>query len=322
MVNKRTVFAFFLTIVLTTILLVQIPIENIPVILFSIEPIYIALAFLIYTCSYFFRAVRFRILLKKQIRLRDLLSITCVHNMLNSILPVRTGELSYIYLINKKHGIAVGDGIVTLLVARVFDFIVISMTFLLSALLLPELPQLTDHAIRILSGLLILLVILLVILIYKGESLVFGIKTIIIKLKLNNLGLLMFLVRKGNDVVESFSKVRSSRIIIYSFILSILIWSLNYSVTYILVNAMKVNMSFWGLLLGITSIMFLNLFPVPSLLGLGTNESVWTIVFMALGMTKDLAITSGFSYHILIIIYYMLLGFYGLLDTRLRGIRS
>jgi len=61
--------------------------------------------------------------------IRDLFKIVCVHNMMNNLLPARTGEVSYIYLINKVHERDISEGIATLVVARVFDFIVISGIF-------------------------------------------------------------------------------------------------------------------------------------------------------------------------------------------------
>jgi len=320
--SKKTAIAVILTIGLVAFLLTQIPIADIPAILGGINPFYMLGGFVLYTGSYLFRALRFRVLLSHQIGINDLFSIACVHNMANSILPARTGELSYIYFVKKIHNIPAGEGIATMVVARIFDFITISGVFFISALLVAELPAVISNAFSGIAILAILLMFLLVLLVYRGQGLMGKIEWITIKLNLNNSRIAGFLLKKGDEATASFDAIHSRKIILSSFALSVLIWGSNYLMTYILVSEMGINISVWGILLGATFTVFLNLVPIPSISGLGAHEGIWTLAFMALGVSKWLAISSGFGYHILIIIYYMVLGCYGLIAMRLRGTRS
>ncbi|NAS89698.1 hypothetical protein C4E24_08220 [ANME-1 cluster archaeon AG-394-G21] len=133
--------AVVITIVLAAVLLSQIEVNEVITTLASVDPLHVIAGFVLYTCSYFLRAFRFHILVNKKVKIRDLFNIVCVHNMLNNILPARTGELSYIYLLKKLHNKKTGEGIATLFVARVFDFITISLLFIGSAFVIQDLSE-------------------------------------------------------------------------------------------------------------------------------------------------------------------------------------
>ena len=83
--------AVIITIAVVAILLSQIQIADVITTLASIDPLYLIAGFVLYVCSYFFRALRFHILLNREIGLRDLFNIVCVHNMANNILPSLLG---------------------------------------------------------------------------------------------------------------------------------------------------------------------------------------------------------------------------------------
>ena len=93
--NRQTVAkisAIVITIALVAILLSQIQISDIITTLASIDPLYLIVGFILYLCSYLFRALRFHILLNREVGLRDLFNIVCVHNMVNNILPACIDE--------------------------------------------------------------------------------------------------------------------------------------------------------------------------------------------------------------------------------------
>ena len=124
------IFAIIITILLLALLFTQIDLADVITTLKNINPIYLIVGFILYTCSYFLRALRFHFLLNKEVSFKDLFDITCVHNMMNNLLPARTGELSYIYLLKTGQNKTTGEGLATLIIARIFDFIIISNLFL------------------------------------------------------------------------------------------------------------------------------------------------------------------------------------------------
>ena len=305
-----------ITIALVAILLSQIEVSDVITTLVGIDPLYLIAGFVLYICSYFFRALRFHILLNKEVGLRDLFNIVCVHNMVNNILPARTGELSYIYILNKLHGRKTGEGIATLFVARVFDFIIISFLFFISALMIRDLSDIVSKIIWAIVGLLIFVLLLFLALVFYDESFMDLIRRFANRIGALRFSLVRYLLRKGAETVQSFKLIKSKKLFGYVFVTSMIIWCFQYSMLYILTNAMNINLSFFEVLFGSTFAFFTTVLPIQGIGGFGTIEGGWTVGFIAVGLTKEAAISSGFAYHIIIWIYFLFLGLTGFISIR------
>jgi len=317
MKKPRIIFALVISGVLVAILLSQIQIADIITTLAGIDPLYLIAGFVLYVCSYFFRTLRFHILLNKEVGLRDLFNIVCVHNMANNILPARTGELSYIYLLKKLHKKKAGEGIATLFVARVFDFISISLLFFISALMiLQDLPGIIMKAFWAIAFFMVLIVIFLIILLYFGESFLNLVRRFFRRFNLEKKYFADYLLRKGEETAESFGKIKNNGRVIGLITVSIGIWLLLYSSNYVLVTAMNINLSFFAVLLGSTFAVFTMVLPIQGIGGFGTIEGGWAVGFIAIGLTKEIAINSGFVVHIVILVYFLVLGLLGLISMR------
>ena len=319
--NRQTIAkisAVVITAVLVAILLSQISIGEVAKTLTSIDPIYLVIAFILYLFSYFFRALRFHILLNNKVSIKDLFTIVCVHNMANNLLPARTGEVSYVYLSKKLHDIPTGEGIASLMVARVFDLISISLLFFVAALYVRDLPPMIDKVIWIIAGFMVLVVSMLIGLVYFGEKFMKVTKNIISRLGGNRFQVAEYLLRKGSETVESFGMVKSRTIVIWCMLASVMVWLLLYLANYVLVNAMYINLGVWAVILGSTFAIFTTILPIQSIGGFGTLEGGWAIGFMVIGVSKEIAISSGFAVHIIGFIYFLILGLYGLLLIRLK----
>jgi len=311
--------AVIITVTLVAILLSQIKIADIIVTLAGIDPLCLILGFVLYVCGYFFRALRFHILLNRYIRLWDLFNIVCVYNMVNSILPARTGELSYIYLLKKLHNKKVGEGIATLFVVRMFDFIALSLLFFISALIIEDLPEMIMKAVWAIAGFLVLMILILIVSVYFGEKFMKIIKKIVMRLNSDKFRIINFLLEKGGEAKGCFRTMQSKKVIFYCFLLSILVWFPLYLMAYVLLNGMGVNLIIWLVILGMTLLMLLNLLPVQGVGKFGTYEGAWAVAFISLGFSKEVAIISGFSVHIFTIIYFLILGCYGLFMLKFKN---
>lgn len=317
--NIAKLSAVIITVVLVAILLSQISIGDVVKTLISIEPIYLIIGFILYLCSYFIRALRFHILLNHKVSIKDLFTIVCVHNMVNNILPARTGELSYIYLLQKYHNKKVGEGIATLLVARVFDFISISLLFFISALMIQDLPEIIMKAILVIAFFFVLVVIFLITLLSFGESFINLVRRFFRRFNLEKRYFADYLLRKGKETVESFEKIKTKKTIFRVFLFSGLLWSLNYLIVFILLNSMNIFLPFPKIVVGATFILLITVLPIQGIGGFGTTEGVWAVVFVPLGLSLKIAIISGFSYHIIILVYFMIAGSYGIISIKQRN---
>lgn len=99
--------------------------------LLDVSPLPLGFALLAYVGSYVCRAIRFGILLGDgRAPLVPTTAIVAVHNLMNMLLPVRTGEISWIVLAERHLHARYSEGAATLLLARIYDMIGIAAFFL------------------------------------------------------------------------------------------------------------------------------------------------------------------------------------------------
>lgn len=306
-----------ITIVLVAILLSQINPGDIITTLTNIDPIYLVIGFATYICCYFVRIIRFYILLNKKVSIKDLVAIVCVHNMANNILPARTGEVSYVYLAKKLHNISVGEGVASLMVARMFDYIAISLLFILSALSIKNLPDTVYILVWGIAALLIVVVFLLIGLLYFGKSWLTGVKKIVAALGVGHFRLIQYLLRKGEEMENNFKYANPTRVIVIAGTLSVFIFLLLHLVTFVLVQGMDLNLPIQYVIIGSTISILSVLFPIQGIGGFGTSNMGWVIGYMTVGVPKQIAITAGFSVHIISFIYTLILGVFGIVMLKI-----
>jgi hypothetical protein len=314
--------AALITIVLLAILLSQVSVADVVTTLTSINPLYLVAGFFLYAFSYFFRALRFWILLDGELSLKDLFRVVCVHNMVNSVLPARTGELSYVYLLKKVHQRSVGDGVATLVVARMFDIVVIVIFFLLVLQFMGDTPSALVGFAWVGGITIVGVITVLILLLYFGRTLFSGVKSLFEKYDVVRWNLGKYLLAKAEETVDCLDRIKSPGLFKYVQVLLVScgIWLSLYLLIYLLVIGMDISVGFLAALFASTFAIISTVLPVQGIGGFGTIEGAWTIGFMLVGLAKADAISSGFIYHIVVILYFIILGFYGLLALKAQNI--
>jgi uncharacterized protein (TIRG00374 family) len=197
------------------------------------------------------------------------------------------------------------------MVARVLDFITISLLFFISSLFVSDLPEMFSNIIWVVVLFTALLAIFLIVLLYAGEIFLKFADAVFTTIKLNKNSVVNFFLRKAREVVDSFTNIKNNGKMMELFIISFVIWFILYSLNYTLIKSLDMDIGFFEVLLASTFVVFMSVLPVQGLGGFGTYEVGWTIGFIGIGLTKELAINSGIVIHIIGIIYYVLLGMYG-----------
>jgi len=311
------IIAFFITIILVVILFTQISLTEIITTLISINPVFLLAGFILYICSYILRAWRFHILLNKEVSIKDLFHIECIHNMMNSILPARTGELSYVFLLKKMINRTTGDGLATLIVARIFDFIALAILFFIAVLLVNDIPAIIKNILWLIVLLTIALLIFLIVLLYTGRKFIIYLQKNAERFHVEKIHIINYLLQKGFETSDSLDKIEIKKQVSFLLINSLFIWVLNYLMVYIIIAGMNFQVPFLIIILGGTFILLTTILPIQGIVGFGTTETIWTLVFIPLGFSTDQAIISGFCYHIVIILYFIILGIYGWIVIRM-----
>lgn len=314
MIQKKTVYKIapiLLAIVCVVLLLSQISIKDIINTLFSLNPFILAAGFSLYVLSYLLRAFRFSILLNRAITVRDIFSIVCVHGLMVNLLPSRAGEVSYIYLIKKVHGQTTGEGLATLVVARIFDFIVVILLLFIAGLFVHNVPAVFQDFMWIVSFFLFFLLGILISLLYYGER---ALQKLAIIFKYFNLECSKpssIVLRIGNEIVHSFQGINMKRDGPLLCLISISIWLTAYTNLYLILMDLGISIPFQNVIFGAVLIVLAGVLPTPGIAGFGTGQAFFTLVFIPLGMPLEGAIVSAFSWHVIVIVFSLMLGGYG-----------
>lgn len=236
--------------------------------------------------------------------------------MMNNLLPARTGELSYVYLLKKVNSRTTGEGVATLVVSRIFDFIALPILFFAAILFVKDIPGIIKDALWMIALFLLILFFVLGMVLYRGRSFINLINTIMKSIHIEKNRISVYCLKKGFETADSLEKINVKNIIGPMITFSILIWGFNYLIVYLLIVGMNIQLSLLIVILGCTFTLLTTVLPIQGIGGFGSTEAVWTLVFVPLGMSLDDAIISGFCYHIIIILYFIVLGIYGWIKVR------
>ncbi len=305
----KIVLSLIVSIILVFLLMSQITLSDIIKILTEIPFEYLLAAFFVYITFNLFRALRFQLLVTK-ISFWDMLLINFINGFLLNVMPSRTGDLSYLYLLKKKD-VPLRESLSTLLVARIFDIIALAALFLISVLMLGENVPSVIADISVFVLLLLILLISLVVVLYYGVKSAWVkelCKKFLEATKLRKFKILDFIANKFSELADGFAKINIGKKIFELTVYSLCIWVFGYINYFVLMEGIGIHLSIWTVFIGAAFVALSSLLPVQGLAGFGVVEGAWAIAFFTLGVPKELAIASGFVFHIIRLIFATILG--------------
>lgn len=310
--KKRTISLVVFILILAT-LFSQIDVGDILAILKKSSPWYLFLTFASFSLSYFFRSLRFKVLLEHlQLNIFKLYAITCCHGFLNHVMPARSGETSYPLFLKKVFGTSYSESVASLFVARVLDLIVLSCYFAFCLLINTQVNINYTYVFSMLALMLIFSTACLVLVIPITDFSLKTVKTIIKKLKPNSSkAIIEHLDSAGSKLKEYFSSQDIKRNILKAFLLSLLVWGSIFVFFYFGAVNFGIKLSISKIIIGSTACVFSIILPVNALGSIGTWEAGWAVGFTLLGLDRKLAISTGFGTHIFAISYSGVLALFG-----------
>jgi len=315
--TKKLIASGIITLFLIGILLSQIEIGSVGATLRSVNPIFLLIGFILYVLIFILRAVRMNVILEGKVSVKNLMQILFVHNLFNNLIPARLGELSFIYFLKEKEKLPINYGLSSLMVARIFDLLGIAFLFLLSFYLVSDLPIFVTNCLILVGFLIGMIVLFIVLLLFYNERFLKFVERFASKTRLDRIKYARMALEKSEETLENFKIIKSGYVVVVSFVVSIMIWVLASMITHIFLMEMEIYLSIWKIMIASGILVITTILPIHSVGGFGTIESIWTATYVALGVSTKMAISSGFGIHLIIMLYFLILGFVGFILMRL-----
>lgn len=266
----------------------------------SLKTVIIALAF--YTSTYFFRAWRSFLLLNKKISFTTLFHITSVHEMLAQIIPLRLGELTFITLTKKTGKISTHNAISTYLVFRCLDILTLVAIFLIATTFQTKIVSTAFKLTTLTIG--ITLTALFLSLWHRPNQMVRLMNNIILPKRTR----LKTILHHITNILKAFHSIKKNTSLMSVTILSFLTWFIQSYLLVFILTKLHVCITFHNIALATGIIGLSAIIPVPSIAGIGTIDSAWSVFLIALGIEKSMAVSTSLVLHIIAIIFYTFLG--------------
>jgi len=250
------------------------------------------------------RSVRYKILLQSDVGLFQMFGIINSWQFYNSLLPYRTGELSYMYLLKKKENISISESTASLFISRIIDLVV--FIFCCSITL-----WITSAGIK--AGIKNIYIVSIILIFIAGIGFLFTFKiTMVFKiviLLLHKTNLVKFkfiekLVSFLENIMHNLNLLSSPRKLTDVFLITVLLTLLINVNTYIVIRYFDVDLNFFEIFVA-SSFTFLTLFlPIQGIANIGTYEGSFIVGLTLFGIDRNTGLGAAFALHI---IFYLML---------------
>lgn len=309
----RVAGAAFLTLLTFYVLFLFIDPAQTIAILSQVSMTAVLLGFLFYMGSTFFRAARFHVV-HPSVSTRTFFSIASIHTLLTNVLPARTGELTFPVLLKRIDGSSFISSLSMLFVVRIFDLIAVFILFFAALAMTYSRLDARLHLpmLAVSIAFLIGLALVFCVLVFGKRALAIARRMLFFD-GLKNSRVTGWIFSKLELLLDGFQVIRKTRALSRIILFSIIIWLCNYVTVLILVRSMGLNLSILVLTLGLTFSTLFSSLPIHGIGSFGTLEGAWTLIFLSFGAPKEIALATGFGFHIFNIGYLVVLGILGMI---------
>ncbi|RKU11282.1 hypothetical protein C6501_12845 [Candidatus Poribacteria bacterium] len=312
----RYVLPTVLAVVISYLLLKEIDLKKIPETLSKIPIKAVLIGFICYCLLVLAKTLRFRTLLGLGSSVHQIYPILALHTFWGNFLPMRTGDISYLYLMQRRQKVEVTHGIASLMVASVIDLVLlIGLMAGTASLLLPKLSGKFSWTVLFLTPLvvgtgLIILMVLACTAPNFCNNLVQRCVKPLLRLEKSSL---TWIVNKIISIFNEITAFRFNLRLLKVWGYSLLCLIIRFGFQCYLVAEMGVDIPLTEVLFALAFTNGFNLLPVQTVGNFGTTEFPFAWFLNYFGTSIATATVTGFSLHILILLYCLPLGAYGFL---------
>jgi uncharacterized membrane protein YbhN (UPF0104 family) len=262
---------------------------------------WLALGLAAYFCANVLRAVRFRLLTGNRIPTGTLLRTVLIQNLLNTFLPLRAGEASYLLLVHRSGNVKPGENIGSLLGARVLD--------LLAALLIPILTLPLSRASTTIGVPFALVavppvaaIVVLTLVLGRADALASWIasRANTARSWLNRALLL------ASDVLRSLGRLRSATVLGKVALLTAGCWLLIYLCGYFTLLGVGLRLPFFDSVFAYSFPVVASMMPFYMLGGFGVFEGSIGVGLNLVGVPLGTAMAAGLALHVADLLFVVL----------------
>lgn len=250
---------------------------------------WIALGVPVYFVAVYILAWRWHYLLApiKPLHPHRLFPIVVIGYMANNLLPLRLGEVMRAYVLKRRDHVPIVPTLTTILIERVFDGLVM-LAFILSALLFVDFEEPTLRKVILLATPLFFGALLVFFWLAMSPEVARRWYSAIIQRFIPNAGLREKILGLADELMRGFASLRSWRALGLVVFYSVLSWSIEASIYWIVMQAFQFEVSFYVLMLVIG---FGNLSTIlPSTAGyVGTFHAVAILTLVAFDVDRTIA---------------------------------
>ena len=332
-INKKRLIKLIITSVIALVavyfLLSSIELRRIPEALGQIPIQTLIIGFLMYIFFVLMKTLRFKSILNLDLPLKRFFPIISLHTFWTNILPMRTGDISYIYLLKSREKVSGTKSVASLMVVSVLDILlqlilIVGIAWYFKSRLASKISY-TSFLLIPSLGILALLSIVSVSIFFPKRWVEIAERIALAFQRLSHFppplskgaGGISWIVDKSTQLVHELTDVSINMRLFGILAYSVVILGFRFGMQCYLVKGMDLNLGILEILFALAFTAFCNMFPIQSVASLGTIELPWAWALISLNAPKDAAIASGFSLHIIIIIYSAVLGLYGVINYRL-----
>ncbi len=313
-----------LAIIITSFLLKEIDIREIPKTLSRLSIKALLIGFGCYCLLVWCKTLRFRELLGLESRpVHQLFPILALHTFWGNFLPMRTGDVSYVYLMQRRQKVNATQGIASLLVASLIDLLLLIGLMVGTASLLQARLQSISWTLLYLMPLLIgggLLTVLVFACAAPNSCTALAERCAMPLLRLNKTPL-TWIVNKGMAVIREVTQIVRMATAMKSHIHPFLkVWAysclclaIRFGFQCYLVAEMGVEIPLIEVLFALVFTNGFNLLPIQTVGNFGTTEFPFVWLLHLFGTSKETGTVVGFSLHLMILLYCLPLGAFGFL---------
>ncbi len=270
---------------------------------------FLLVASMIYLLLTWLRSWRIKLLLNDQLGLRRIMPIVLSYNLLNFIVPLRLGELSYISLVRRTGKISTPQAVASLTYFRFLDVLFLCVLIAFGILLFGEQME---GVVRLREAIAIFAAFLVAVLLCCFS--LTAIRSALLRTSRHarpGKRILHRLLPSLIQVVETLISYNSARLVMAASLLTLAIWVLVFTFLYTLALSLGIEISFYHFSLSVLLINIFTLFPIQGLAGFGNFEGAVILGLGAYGFSLDQSLPVGIALHLLYIIFFVVFGLVG-----------